>query len=387
MIHAIATMLVVFPFVCPQRESARTSRDVRAAVQAFAKLPRRKQVAALAAVRDAVAGVQGPYLSMVRAYIDEGRKQGKRRAKAPKVHHDEVGRADTPMRAGLEFPVANQYVFGVGQMTAVPIVQSGRKKRRKKTRRPKFPAKPRAEDQLAGMLRGYLPDLDLAFGAMLRDLDRDPGADRFSAFLSGWRNGTESFYRALDRTAGTQEGVFFYDAMLDEFVRNCVPKSSPDFKAIRRDLKTAHDRLHDAFLSYRQYRGMREATALALLLPPDAGFPGVLSRYEQTQSGGYALRDQIDLILRAKKQDGAAVVDLLVSSAPPLPKPLWSKRYDPWPAWQKAWKSVQDVLVERDGTTDKALARARAARTSAQNRVSDAAWGALQGASPARPSK
>ena len=82
--------------------------------------------------------------------------------------------------------------------------------------------------ELRALLRGFLPDQDLALASMLRELDHDRGADEFSSVLEEWRDGDESFYRALDRTAGTQDSVFFYDAMLGDFIARCVPEDSAD---------------------------------------------------------------------------------------------------------------------------------------------------------------
>src|SRR6185503_21020214 len=98
------------------------------------------------------------------------------------------------------------------------------------------------------------------------------------AFLHAWRNGDESFYEALDRTAGTKDAVFFYDAMLSDFRTQFG--SGDAGHTLGRGLQVAHDALHDAFLAYRQYRGFREAVAWSLVLPPGRALPKRLQRYE-----------------------------------------------------------------------------------------------------------
>ena len=49
-----------------------------------------------------------------------------------------------------------------------------------------------------------------------------------SKLLETWRNGSESFYHALDRTAGTEESVFFYDAMLGDFIKKKIESEKPN---------------------------------------------------------------------------------------------------------------------------------------------------------------
>ena len=111
---------------------------------------------------------------------------------------------------------------------------------------------------------------DRALARLMYQLDTDTRADQFAAFLHAWRNGEESFYEALDRTAGTKDAVFFYDAMLGDFRQQFGGGGAP---AMGRGLQQAHDDLHDAFLAYRQYRGFREAVAWSLVLPPGRALP------------------------------------------------------------------------------------------------------------------
>jgi hypothetical protein len=117
-----------------------------------------------------------------------------------------------------------------------------------------------------------------------------------AAFLQSWRNGDESFYEGLDRTAGTKDSVFFFDAMLGDFRGLFAGGASDGGATLPGGPQQAHDALHDAFLAYRQYRGFREAVAHALVLPPDVPLPARLHRYEERVAGGYSLRQQVVMV-------------------------------------------------------------------------------------------
>jgi hypothetical protein len=130
-----------------------------------------------------------------------------------------------------------------------------------------------------------VPDADKALGSLLFQLDADEGGAEFSLFLQGWRNEKESFYEALDRTAGTKDSLFYYDAMLHDFTDRFAKGSKG--KALKQSLVTAQDALHDSFLALRQYRGFREAVAWTLVIPPSSPLPHRLQRYEAKAEGAY----------------------------------------------------------------------------------------------------
>ena len=66
-------------------------------------------------------------------------------------------------------------------------------------------------------------------------------------------------------------------------------------------------------------------------------------------------------------------LDRLVASirdaAPPLPSPVWSARYDPYPAWLATFTSLQERMVARAGSTDAFLAEALAERRGVADRL------------------
>jgi hypothetical protein len=176
---------------------------------------------------------------------------------------------------------------------------------------------------------------ELILAGFLRALDVDRGPESYARFLDSWRNpgpdGEETFYQALDRTAGTDASVFFYDIMLAEFTKGFADVEGS------KSLKVAHDHLHSAFLSYRQYRSFCEAVAHSLLLPHDEPLPHRLRRYDYSSTKGlpagrdYSLRHQIDILLEDAHGDPLAIVRLAqeVLRAHPLPDPLWSAESDP----------------------------------------------------------
>jgi hypothetical protein len=173
--------------------------------------------------------------------------------------------------------------------------------------------------QLTWILTGHAPEVELALAAIERELDVDRSRDKLSRFLEYWRNGRESFYEALDRTAGTKEAIFFYDSMLGDF----VARLSPELQKAR-TLSEKHDRLHDAFLAVRQYRRFIEAVSLTLV-STDA-FPARLKDFEYSSVPGSAqVRDAIELVLEGRNGDIAKALDDLkaVLLANPMPEALW----------------------------------------------------------------
>ncbi|MBK9387594.1 MAG: hypothetical protein IPN34_22500 [Planctomycetes bacterium] len=187
----------------------------------------------------------------------------------------------------------------------------------------------------ADLARGTFPERELILAGLLRSLDVDRGPERYARFLDSWRNpgpdGEETFYQALDRTSGTEASVFFYDIMLAEFTKGFADVEGS------KSLKVAHDHLHTAFLTYRQYRGFCEAVAHALLLPHDEPLPHRLRRYDYSSTKGlpagrdYSLRHQIDILLEDAHGDPLAIVQLAqeILRGHPLPDPLWSAESDP----------------------------------------------------------
>ena len=332
----------------------------------FDKQSIREQKRILTAVRAAVGTIKDDYLSSLRKAAASRDLKGKK----PKTRQKRNSAATAAKESGdRPFPVRSEYAFGF--RTTLDIKPE---KRQSRTRREA--AARRAE--LEAMLRGYLPDLDKTLAALLRSLDHDRSADALSRLFETWRNGSESFYHALDRTAGTQDSLFFYDAMLDDFVLRCVPKKHPDYKKLRGNHNEAHDMLHRSFLAYRQYRALREAVALSLLLPQDVPLPKSLGRYERAGTGQYSIRQQVALLLRAHKQDVAAVVDAIRKTAPPLPETLWAGTYDPFPAFSALVDSKREALLSFADHTDKVLAQQDESRSNLQRRVAAIARTALR---------
>jgi hypothetical protein len=172
-------------------------------------------------------------------------------------------------------------------------------------------------------------------------------ADKLALFLESWRNGQESFYRALDRSAGTKEAVFYFDAMLGEFQARFAPKGTPGGEELK-SLKQLHDALHDAFLVYRQYRAMREAAACSAVLPSRSGCRGASQRYD-TSKEGYALRDDLLILAELDGHDPLPGLRMIHETMTALPAPLWSTqgKYEALQPFQRSFdlrlkKSIAD---------------------------------------------
>lgn len=347
---------------------------------AFAKLPTARQQAAAAAFVAALP--TAPAVAALRAFAAAADAPTKPRlaalaAQRPKRAVEFPGEAD-PLRRRVD------YVFGLGTVEprgAAPAKAAKPKPAAGKAAGGASP-NPTAADPvvLQQAQAGLVPDADKALAGLLLRLDAEPAGDAFAAFLQSWRNGDESFYEALDRTAGTTDSVFFYDVMLGDFR---VRFGKGDAK-VHASLQRAHDALHDAFLSYRQYRGFREAVAWSLVLPPDMPLPTRLARYEAKAAGAYSLREQVTMVAAAMDHDLAALVDVVVQSAPPLPQPLWAAAYDPYPPWTAHFQSLQARMIERDGSTDAFLAKAIAAQRELAGALQAQAVAALAAAAAAQ---
>lgn len=350
-----------------------TGQDIEKALRRFGKLSVREQEKALADVKAAVDGVDDPYLRSIRAVVarleDEPAKPAKlssAKAKAPKGKRPA---GDEALWLGVAFPIRQEYVFGRECVVAFHAAAENKRSRSKREAAAR-------EAELRALLNGFPPDLDLALATLLGDLDHDRRADSLSRVLETWRDGDESFYRALDRTAGTTDSVFFYDAMLADFLDECVPSGNPDRQRLHRSNDAAHDALHAAFLAYRQYRGLREAAVFALLLPPDQNLPGPIARYERDQPGGYTVREIVTMLLADADQDIDRVVKLIAATAPELPENLWCG-YDPLPALHAAFNERQPAMVERAGHTDRLLEEQLKRRAGLHDQLARVAFDAL----------
>ena len=211
--------------------------------------------------------------------------------------------------------------------------------------------------RLTAMLHGCLPETELAVAAIQMDLDVHESFDEYGQFLERWTNGDEPFYEALDRTAGTDEVIFFYDAMLDDFVATFAGKRGRSWT-----LQERHDRLHAAFLSYRQYRGFVEAVAFAAVLPSSVAFPARLHRYDYggVAEGAYSLRHLVDLFAAARGGDYGAVVEdcrrFLVDETPPAS--LWDD-YRVANSFNAYFQRELPRIIVEVGSTDQTWARMR----------------------------
>ena len=333
-------------------------------VSSFAEQSTKDQKRILENLEAEVGALGNPYFEAVRGFADRGGKKGRARTKAMRKRTVK-SRSRTSYRAvSGDLAATVHYRFGMG---IVEPVHDSRRDRERAAR----------EVPVGLAVSGMLPGTDVALAEMLRQLDTDASADYFIAFLESWRNGSETFYEALDRTAGTQEGVFFYDAMLGDFVQVCAKTGQPGVRELRRGHDVAHGALHRGFLAYRQYRALREAVALTMLLPPDHPLPNRLARYEQTIAGGYSVREQALMLLAVHDYNPAAVIDALVRTAKPMPQPLWSQPYDAVTPFGDLYVAAMPQMIEQAGDTDRFLANAIKQRQKWADQIEGAAMKAL----------
>lgn len=325
--------------------------DIGRRLATFGKASAATQDEVLAAVRSTVAN--DAWAAVRLGWADAATIPGTERTRRLAVH------AHKPSPAGGErpdvvVPAAVRYVFGVGGIEPVDAAAGA-----KGTGSAHSDAARRAREvAFEQALRGLVPRADAALAEVERRLDADTAGDRFAAFLHAWRNGPESFYEALDRTAGTPESVFFYDAMLADFARTFAGGAAGSGE-LPTGLQGRRDALQDAFLAYRQYRGFREAVAYALVLPPAVPLPARLHRYETAVPGSYSLRQQVVMVAEVLDGDVEPLIAAIVASAPPLPHPIWSAPYDPYPAWNRIFVAQMPRMIEAAGHTDAFLDRAQ----------------------------
>jgi len=237
-----------------------------------------------------------------------------------------------------------------------------------------------AASRLEAVLVGTLPETELIVAEIQRRLDIDPTADLYARFLETWRNwgpyGEESFYEALDRTAGTEEEVFFFDAMLGDFVGQFASAEGKKWP-----LQEQHDKNQQSFLAYRQYRGFIEAVSYAMVTPPDIDLPARLSRYDygSVAPGLYSLRHQLDLMVAFENGDVIAVIDELHAflQERPMPENLWNG-FDPLGAMGDRFrKKVADAVFNRSLSADEIFETQRVERLQVAEKIRAAASAGL----------
>jgi hypothetical protein len=323
--------------------------DAASGVERFAKKSASSQKRMVKEVLETVEAVGGDSFDAIRAILRAGEARKDAAVKAGKTKKPKK-RAPKASGSSWEMPVAVSYIYG---RRSIEKADGTASKKQALARRVAIEL----------TLLGMMPATDRALAELERALDNDRTADEFAAFLETWRNGDESFYEALDRTAGTKDSVFFYDVMLGDFVGAFVVGKDQASREVRKGLGASHDALHDAFLSYRQYRAFREALALSLVLPPDIPLPKRLQRYED-KAAGSSLREQAVMLLALADYDPLAVVKRVRDTADPLSQPLWAKRHDPYPAWSKLFQAAIPEMLKHANSTGEFLKQALEKRMS-----------------------
>lgn len=354
--HLFATGLIsALTWTGGGQEASDSKLQKKKATEWFAHQPAPVQNKILRNVRDAVAKSGDPFLASTRDFVVAASAQKRIEYKTQqKISPD----GSFPLGRELPFPLFKEYVFGARTVRDVETGKGG--------------VVPDRAAEMAALLDGMPPDLDLALARVLAELDQDKSADEFGLFLESWRNGDESFYRALDRTAGTSKEVFYYDVMLNEFnARFTKNEELIKFPKSKKGLQQVHDELHAAFLTYRQYRALREATALSLLLPVQWALPKNLKRYEEKPEGPGQLstRDELQILLHYNKFDLRRTIADFCAASPSMPSPLWSGNYDPVSPFLGMFTKRAGELYGSAGSPEAALKLYRDARDASAKAV------------------
>ena len=324
-------------------QDSRPSRDDSDVLRAFLKRPKDAQQKAMLELRRQIAAIDSPWLRRIEelAAIGSRLKAAKPQGLVVRQPHKEEG---SPFE---ELPCVIRCEYVWGHHAVRPYARRVPKSSGTGKSLVQLPLDSPAED-LFTALQGLHPDTDLALAGAQAELDQSTAADRLAQFLESWRNGQESFYRALDRTAGTKDSVFYFDVMLGEFQVRFAPKGSPAADELK-SLKAQHDALHDAFLVYRQYRGMREAAACSAVLALSCRLPSCLQRYDK-QKDGYTLRDDLAILAALDGHDPLPGLRMIHATMAPLPTPLWAThgKYEALLPFQQAFDArFKKALSER----------------------------------------
>ncbi|MEO6597592.1 MAG: hypothetical protein ABIP94_22845, partial [Planctomycetota bacterium] len=189
------------------------SQNPEAEWQAFLRLPAAKRAQAAKDLEQSLP--QSPLVQSLRAAIAATFEPSAERTKrlAERQGKRVFAKDDTP---DVSMPQAVRYIFGIGTLElrspgSAPSSSGSSSIAQKKGQLTAAPTPEEATIDVEQALLGLMPGADRALANLLLRLDQDTTADEFAAFLHSWRNGDESFYEALDRTAGTKDSVFFYD--------------------------------------------------------------------------------------------------------------------------------------------------------------------------------
>ncbi|MBK8095954.1 MAG: hypothetical protein IPK26_02545 [Planctomycetes bacterium] len=373
---SILATVVLTAALTAQTSPAETPH-LEAAARVFAQLSEKDQKQVLAAVQSAVATIDSPARLGLQPFIERARLPGKPRLPATTAKGQGSETAVTRTQGtldGVPFPVGVAYQFGVGAVSPRPT-QKGRAARAATEQR---------TAELKSLLRGHPAFADLALAGLLQTLDTDRSVDTFAHLLETWRNGAESFYEALERTAGSSEGVFHYDAMFADWQKNCVPKNHPDRRRLQSSSDLACRGFQAAFKNYWRYRSQIEALAVTLLLDANEPLPDNLRRFEDKAGDDYSMRECMVLLLAAHGGDVAATVDACVAAMPRLPEPLWQGEQDGFTALQKLFATAMPKMLALAPSTDALLQRCRGDGQELRQRSARTAWEAFQRALPGK---
>lgn len=322
---------------CPgaAQDAAAPDPDVEALLRRFDALRKKDRDRVAESLFQSAWAIEDPFVASLKTLTDP--EAFEKRPRVPK--HDPRRDFDAAWMIELPFPLRSVYRFGFGTLDRLDA--------KKKPSSQK--ARIEQREQIAAMMNGELPDTDLILAGSLRELDDQRTVDRFAGFLARWRDGKESFYEALERTAGTEDSVFHFDIMLEEWVDDFVPKDHADGKQLRRGPDAAQVAFHRAFRNVRLYRELREMIALTFLLPGEAPMPSDLSSYEQKLSSDrHSSRECVEILLEICEGDVNEVIRRVREASPPFLEDPWTAAYPTTQAIDKPFRAALNEVL-KDG--------------------------------------
>gem|GEM_PF-4694717 len=333
----------------------------------FRKLPQGKRTKLLLKLRRAATKVEDPYLNQLRNWASLARKKNgashlpalkkKKKKKAKKKSSGRPRPKYDPFQE-LPFPYCFRYVFGKRRVE--PFEPSWKQWKPRTSGEKALKARLSLEaDEFAlrALLRGYPPYLDLSLAGLLKDLDQDHRLDRFAFFLETYSKESFDFYQAMDETSRNEQSLFYYDSMILAWIRYCFKDQPALQKQLRKkSMAELRSTLFKSFISYRRYRGLREALALSLLLRPEDSFPENLERYDPKNPGDqYFTREESLMLLGLKDFKIAPFLQEIKKGLPKIQFPLFAHPNKQIQAVNTAYDRNMEKISRLRGTTDQYL--------------------------------
>jgi hypothetical protein len=262
----------------------------------------------------------------------------------------------------LPFPYHFRFIFGQGILQSFQPNWKKWKPRNKGGKSLKAKLALQAEiEEFRALLRGYPPYLDKSLASILGYLDNDRTIDRFANFLETYNQESFDFYQAMDSTSREGQSLFYFDVMIRAWIQYCFEGQQKRQKELRKkSMPQLRKILFKSFISYRRYRGLREAIALSLVMMPRHNFPENLERYDPKNPGKqYFTREECLMLLRLEGFKIKPFLVKLKNSLPKLSHPLFAHENRQIEAVNAAYEKAKGEIAEKQMNTDQFLKEAK----------------------------